>query len=206
MSVTLAKGERIIRSYDYGKVKKIAALEATEGCNNLTITNRRIIHSRSAKGMGKSGLSVQEIPVRSAKYVNVSYGVIKYPMFLLLAICYMLCALTWVIVFADYRGDRAFIGGVMFAVVAVICLVIYLVKKDCKLNCAITTDGIVSPVMALSTSSGNSMTRKMYKKAAVAASATTFNVAVKVNMDVAKQMAEELGAVIMAAANEENVD
>lgn len=204
MSVTLAKGERIIRSYDYGKVKKSAALDAAESCSNLTVTNRRIIYSRSAKGMGKSGLSVQEIPVRSAKYVNVSYEVIRYPVALVEAIFCMLFALTFMIAFKNLASGVY--GGVLFAVAAAICLVIYLVKKDCRLNCAITTDGIVSPVMALSTSSGNSMTRKMYKKAAVAASATTFNVAVKVNMDVAKQMAEELGAVIMAAANEENVD
>lgn len=203
MPVKFAEGEKIIRSYDYGKVAKSAVLDATACSSNLTVTNRRIIHSRGTKGMGKSGLSVQEIPVGSAKYVNVAYGVVRYPIFLVFAFLFALFA---IVLIAGLGEDGLSVVGAVPAVGAVICLIMYLARKDCVLNCSIATESIVSPVMAISTSSGNSHTRKLYRKAAVAASATTFNVTIKVNADVAKQMAEELGAVIIEAANKEIID
>lgn len=201
MPVTLAKGEKIIKSYDYGKVKGSSVLDATASSGNLTVTNRRIIHSRNIKGMGKGGISVEEIPVSSAKYVNVAYRTIRYPVFLVVAIILMLLSVMQLA-----SEDDSTATALVFGIVAVVCFVLYLVKKDCELTCAIATTGIVSPVMLLSTSSGNSFTRRLYRKARAAASATTFSISVKVNEDVAKQMSEELGAIILETANGEEND
>lgn len=201
MSVTLAKNEKIIRSYDYAGVKSHSVLDGAASYRNLTITNRRIIQSNHFKGTGKEGLQVSEMPVSSAQYVDVAHKVLRYPIFLVLGILFALIA-----IFTAISAEEVSSGTVMTAIFSIVCFIIYALKKDCVLLCSIAAEKYVTPVMMLRTSSGNSLTRHVYRKAAGVAAATTINVAVKVDTEVAKQMTEELGAVILAAANGEYND
>lgn len=195
MAISLIQGEKIIKSYDYGKKKSYSVDAASEG-KNLTITNRRIIHSCTVKGAGRDGLSVSEIPIDAAKYVNTFCLRKRYPLLLVFAILFALLAIAFL-----PMGN--FAVAIMILLVAVVFAIAFLVKKDCIFTCSIGTNGITSALMSFGSASGNSLTRRFFKSIGNLSAATTVMIKMKVNADVAKQMTEELGTVILAAANGE---
>ena len=92
MSIKLANDEKIVKSYEYAGVSKLGIGNSASTTKTLTVTNKRIIHESVTTGMGTDCVSTQEIPVKSAKYVNVYYGMKSYSILLLMGILFMLIA------------------------------------------------------------------------------------------------------------------
>lgn len=204
MSIKLAEGERIIKSYDYGEAKTGALLAASKSQRNLTITNRRIISSCATDGMGKHGLFVNEMPIKSAKNVSTSYQKITYPILLVFGI---LCAIIGVgsmvvsLIQTEGASKMGILIGFVGLVVAASFIFKYFKKRDCVLTLSILTEGLLSNAMSLRASSGNSLTRKWFKGAKIAEEATILYVFINVDPEVARVMTEEIGSVILDAAN-----
>lgn len=98
MSVQLSNGEKIVRSYDYGRTEVKGSPNFNQTINNLTITNKRIIHSQRGKGLGADSYTQSDMPISSAKYVNVFYKLQRYPIFLLLGLVYFAMALFYLVI------------------------------------------------------------------------------------------------------------
>lgn len=80
----------------------------------------------------------------------------------------------------------------------------FIFKKDYVLNCNIGTEGVVTPgVFSINSRSGNTRTRRIFSNAAAMGNSRSMSVKIKVDSKIAKQVAEELGAVITAVNNGE---
>lgn len=194
MSIKLAEGEKLIRTYDYGKVRSTGVASSGDSESALLVTNRRIIHRIAGHGVGKEHLSVTEMPLRSAKYVNTFYGMKSYPILFVLGILFVLSAII------EFSSSIIWVG-IVSLVAAVACFVIFFLKKDYTVTCQIFAESYIAPAFYCSSRSGNSLTRGAFGALSRGSKATTINVKVSVNNEVAKVMADELGYVIQAAAN-----
>lgn len=194
MSIKLAEGEKVLRTYVYGKVKQSGLANSGDSDRTLYVTNQRIIHRIAGQGLGKEHLVVNEMPIKSAKYVTTQYGKRSYPFLLILGI---ICAM---IAIGGFAGSSGWVGG-FGLIFAALFIAIYIFKKDYMITCQIFNEGYVSTAFYCSSRSGNSLTRGAFGALAKAGDATTINVKVSVNNEVAKLMADELGYVIHAAQN-----
>lgn len=193
-NIRLAEGEKVIRNYDYTQSSSLGITSSTRSARNLMVTNKRVIHTTTKGGMGKEQLSVQELPIKYIRTVNSFYGKKKYPAFLFLGIVFALIGLFLTIMI----NEPALL---IFLIPAAIFALIYVFKTDYSYSCNISANGIVCNGMSLGSSSGNSLTRGLFKSAAALDVTTTINIQVKVNGDITKQMVSELGSVIMDVKN-----
>lgn len=193
-NIRLAEGEKVIRNYDYTQSSSLGITSSTRSARNLMVTNKRVIHTTTKGGMGKEQLSVQELPIKYIRTVNSFYGKKKYPVFLFLGIVFALIGLILTI-----EIDEPAL--LIFLIPAAIFVLIYVFKTDYSYSCNISANGIVCNGMSLGSSSGNSLTRGLFKSAAALDVTTTINIQVKVNGDITKQMVSELGSVIMDVKN-----
>lgn len=196
MPVVLAQNEKVIRSYDYATFKTLNVAKTSNAARNLTITNKRVIHTESTGGTGTSCINVSEMPVKSAKFVNVYYGQRSLSVFLIWAVIF---AIVGVLGFAVIKLTALGLVGLALTVVFAL---LYKFKKDYALNCNIKADTFIIPAMGFEVKAGNSIFKKFFNRFRKAEKATFINVRVRINKEVAKVMAEELGAVIIEAANE----
>lgn len=139
------------------------------------------------------------MPIKSAKYVNTFYGMKSYPILIVLGVIFALVAL--ITLFASEGGAAKIIGLIVFGAIAALCFIVYARKKDYTLTCSIDSESYVTHVLNFSTKSGNSLTRGLFSFLRKADRSNVINVKVSVNKDVAKQLAEELGSIVTAAAN-----
>lgn len=193
MSIKLAEGEKVLRTYVYGKVKQTGLANSGDSDRTLYVTNQRIIHRVAGQGIGKEHLSVTEMPIKSAKYVNTQYGKRSYPALLIVGIIFVLAGI------AMLTATGAL--GLLPLLIGIVAIVAYFLKKDYMITCQIFNEGYISTAFYCSSRSGNSLTRGAFGALAKAGDATTINVKVSVNNEVAKLMADELGYVIHAAQN-----
>lgn len=204
MSVQLAKDEKILRTYDYATAKKGGLAGATVS-KTLVVTNKRIIHREVGEGKNNEFLNTSEMPITSAKYVNTYYNKVGFPRFLIQAIVAAIIAVILFIVsaaFAEDLDDAAGIVtffGVLALVFAAIFFFIYIKKKDYKFTCVIDTDTHITPAFSFASASTDTKTNAYFKKAKKANRTTSLKIVV--NAPIAKQMADELGYVIMSAVN-----
>ena len=197
MSIKLANDEKIVKSYEYAGVSKLGVGNSAGTTKKLIVTNKRIIHEAITTGMGTDCVSTQEIPVKSAKYVNVYYGMKSYAALLVMGFVFVLIALFSLITSA--AGGDMEVGAPLFLVFfifGVIFMILWKFVKNYVVTCTILTDSIIMPTMHLSSRAGSTLTRRARGALAAADNTATINVQVKVNKDVAKAMAEELGAVL----------
>ncbi len=199
MSVKLANGEKLIRNYEYGTVDVKGIGKSSGAHRTLIVTNRRIIHQETSVGKGSERISTSEMPIKSAKYVNTFYGMKSYPILIVLGVIFALVAL--ITLFASEGGAAKIIGLIVFGAIAALCFIVYARKKDYTLTCSIDSESYVTHVLNFSTKSGNSLTRGLFSFLRKADRSNVINVKVSVNKDVAKQLAEELGSIVTAAAN-----
>lgn len=181
MSVQLANGETVLKSYDYASVTRLGA-KSQASSNNITVTNRRVIHSRTSKGPGSEAMVVEEIPIEYANNVQVGYSSSRRTSLLVWGIL-MICTIVGIIP-------------------GIISIVMFFINKKNVFVCAIQSNCMITPVMGISIGSANFATQ-LYgsKKADSIVSALTFTVDVKVNREVVKAMSEELGATILEAVS-----
>ncbi len=199
MSVKLANGEKLIRNYEYGTVDVKDIGKSSGAHRTLIVTNRRIIHQETSVGKGTERISTSEMPIKSAKYVNTFYGMKSYPILIVLGVIFALVAL--ITLFASEGGAAKIMGLIVFGAIAALCFIVYARKKDYTLTCSIDSESYVTHILNFSTKSGNSLTRGLFSFLRKADRSNVINVKVSVNKDVAKQLAEELGSVVTAAAN-----
>lgn len=210
MSIKLANGEKIVRSYDYGMTKTKNGLNSNATTKNLTITNKRIIHRQCGKGLASDSIIQSDMPINSAKYVNVSYKRTRYPIFLIWA---LLMFVLSILCFAQC-GEPAYEGtpiatmftafGIITMLAAIAFIFMYIFKKDYAIDCNISAEGVVTPnVFAVSSRSYNSRTSRVFSNAAAMGNSSNKRIKIRVNGEIAKQIAEELGAVITSVNNGE---
>ncbi len=200
MSIQLANGEKILRSYDYAtSVSK--GIAGTDGSKTLVITNKRIIHKENQKGKKSSGTNISEMPVSAAKYVRTNFKETRYPIFLIIGIILAIVAVVSLIAVVASGEDFAagLIPFIIIGIIAAIFIIIYLKKKTHSFSCSIDTDTHITNAFGFSSVSGDSRTSGLF--AAARRANNSFYIKVKVNAEVAQQMADELGYVIAAAAN-----
>lgn len=204
MSVQLAKDEKVLRTYDYATARKGGLASATVS-KTLVVTNKRIIHREVGEGKNNEFLNTSEMPITSAKYVNTSYNKVGFPRFLIQAIVAAIIAVVLFIVsiafgedLEDAAGIVTFLGFIAL-VMGAIFFFIYLKKKDYKFSCTIDTDTHITPAFSFASMSTDTRTNAYFKKAKKANKTTSLRIVV--NAPIAKQMADELGYVIMSAIN-----
>ena len=192
MSIQLSNNEKILRTYDYATAKS-RGLAAAKRSKTLIITNKRIIHKEISKGANTTSVNMSEMPIETAKYIRTSFKKTGYPILIVFAV---LAAIVGTIMLILLKN---FIPFLITGIMAAICIFIYIKKKDYAFSCSIDTNTHITNAFNFSSISGSSRTRGIF---AIFGSANkNFSIKVKVNSEVAQQMANELGYVIAAAAN-----
>lgn len=198
MAIKLANNESIVASYPYAKGKGKGNHTSCE----LIVTNRRVINSSE----GKRCASYEDIPLKAAERVNVSYGIKLggFGIFLIVlgTIVALLGLAAGVLAFVEPEGlivelfgEESVLSsvGIIFgvgAVLIVLGIILAILLKSAKLSLALSSSGLSEQTMVI----GKAATayRKKSKKKVKA-------MKIKVSPKVVKQMAEELCAVIMDA-------
>lgn len=199
MSIKLANGEVIVKNYEYGTVNVTGVAKNIGSHRNLIVTNRRVIHQETSLGRGTERISTKEMPVKSANHVSTFYGMKNYPIFLILGIIFAIIAVVMLI--AIPGGAAKIVSFIVAGIIAVVFFILYAKKRDYTLTCSIDSEAYISHSLNFSTKSGNSMTKGFFARFRRADNSNVINVKVSVDHDVAKLLAEELGSVIIAAAN-----
>lgn len=201
MSIKLANGENIVKSFDYAGVSKLGIGNSAGTTKKLIVTNKRIIHESVTTGMGTDCVSSQEIPVKSAKYVNTYYGMKSHATLLIWGILLAFFAIALMIA-GGSDEDMAEVMmpfAIIILIVAAVFFLLYFFVKDYIVTCTILTDGFVAPVMGVSSRAGSTLTNGARGILRRTDNAATINVKVKVKKENAKAMAEELGATLLDA-------
>ncbi len=194
MSIKFAENEKVIRTYDYATQKGFKIGSAAFAGKSLVVTNKRIVHVETSHMTGGRTITTQQMPVEAAKYVSTSYSMKPYPIFLVLAIVIALLGIVGAIALEMPALFAALIPAAIF-------FLIFCFKKDLVLSASFETDTRITHAFGCSTKNGNSLTKgffRFFRKRDN--NLATIYVSVKVNREVSERMAEELGAVIMAAA------
>lgn len=194
MSIKLAENEKVVRTYDYATQKGFKIGSAAFAGKSLIVTNKRVVHVETSHTTGGKSINTQQMPVSAAKYVSTSYNMKPYPIFLVLGLIIAIFS----IVGAIALEMPPLFAGLIFAAIFIL---IFCFKKDLVLSCSFETDTRITHAFGCSTKNGNSVTKgffRFFRKHD--RNLATIYVSVKVNREVAEAMAEELGAVIMAAA------
>ena len=193
MSIKLAKDEKIVRTYDYA-TSTSKGLSGSTSTKTLVVTNKRIIHREAGHGAGNESLNTSEMPVEAAKYINTFFAKVRFPIYLVLALIFALAGVALTVAIPDV--DLQSIIWIPFLLMTVLFIVIFIFKKKLTFTCTIDTDTYITPAFTFSSFSGNTATKGLGFK--YAKSNKTKSVKVIVNNHIARQMADELGYVIMA--------
>lgn len=197
MSVQLAKNEKVVRSYDYATAQK-GGLASTSITKSLVVTNKRIIHKEVGTGKNNEFVKTSEMPVSSAKYVNTYYQKLKFPIFLVWGIIFAVIALVAFLAIPEEIADFKALAFLPL-ILGVIFILVYIFKKQYIFVCTIDTDTHITPAFGFSSVSRNSKTDGI--TAVGKKGNKTTSIEVVINPETAKQMADEIGSVIMAAVN-----
>ena len=165
----------------------------------LIVTNKRIIHEQVCEKRGNEVILRQEMPVADAKYVKTTMGKTSTPRFLLLAILFALVAAAAVVVSTlEFAAKFQFVFWILaapFAVLAIVNLYNYFATCSKVVSFSIFTDHIVTPVIystAIETNNDEGAGKKANKEPALE---------IRVDTTIAREIANELGAAILDAAN-----
>lgn len=207
MSVSLAKNERVIKEYEYANMSVVGIGKKSATTKKLTVTNKRIIHQESTAGIGTERISTTEMPVKDAKYVNAYYGSKSFGFLLKLGIYVLI--FTVGLVYLLLASDTSLEGGMLalvacLGIIGVVAIILYFVIKDRSVIFSIRTDTHITPAMQASSKAESLLTKGIFARLRSADRGLTINVKVKVNQKVAKELVEELGAVILEAQNAED--
>ena len=201
MSVQLTKDEKILRSYEYA-TSNSRGLGATQGSKTLVITNKRIIHKETISGRKCSGTNMSEMPISAAKYVNTAFRVTRYPILFVLGCLFVFLAAAMFVLFRFILSQFIRIPTILCLIpllIAGICFLVYFLKKTYSFACSIDTDTRITSAFGFATVSGNSRTKDLFDMFRRANK--NFYIDIEVNPEVTRQMAEEMGGIIAAAAN-----
>lgn len=200
MSIQFAKDEKVLKSFNYAAVGYNKKKDKYDTFKALTVTNKRIIHEAVRETRGNELILRQEMPVTDAKYIKTAMGKTATPSLLLQAILFAIIAVAAIVVsFLDFAEKFRFvfwIAAAPFVVLAVVKLVAFFASLSSVVSFSIYTDHAVTPVMMTAVVEGdqNNADGAPIKKAKKEP-----QLEIRVNADVAREIADELGAVILNA-------
>ncbi len=197
MSVQFAKNEKVIKSFNYASVGYNKKKNQYDTAKSLIITNKRIIHESVSEKRGNAVILRQEMPIADAKYVKTTMGKTSNPAYLLQAILFAIISAAAVFVstldFAEKFYVLFLVLAVPFAILTLVKLAAYFSSCSKVVSFSIFTDHIVTPVIctsAIESNTDNASGKKAKKEPALE---------IRVNADVAREIADGLGAAILDA-------
>ena len=209
MSIKLSKNEKIIKSFDYateGYHKKTSRFDTFK---SLIVTNKRVIHEEVCeRRAGKGTVIRNEMPVGDAKYLSTAVNKTSRPGFIVAAVIFALLAVIAFVLpslnvipedVMEMIGTYLTIVGGMFALIALVCLLNYFASRKTLIMCRISSDHAVYPVMGFVSLSGevNTDNDSNKKKKRKKESDQGKTLEIRVNAAVARELVDELGAVIL---------
>ena len=200
MSVQLAKDEKVIRSFTYAAVGYNKKKDRYDTFKSLVVTNKRIIHESVRETRNNELILRQEMPVADAKFVKTSMGKTASPEFLVQAI--VLGVIAAIIIFLSTLEFAAKFSFALWGVAAILVvlgvmrLVAYFGSLSSVVSFSIFTDHELISAMGTSASESdhaNAVKNKNKK------SNQEPSLEIRVNADVARDIANGLGAAILDA-------
>ncbi len=177
MSIKLSKNEKILKEYAYSTV----TVNKEETSKKLIITNKRLVHRIETHKMGGEEIVNEQINVGDVKSVDASYGKQTHPIFLVWAILFGLAGVAMI-------AAQIIVGVIIALLIAAGFVALYIFKKEFVVTCAFSFERATAELVAGSSMAGYGMGGKAVKKIKIA-----------VNGSVAKDMVEEIGALILDA-------
>ncbi len=171
MNLPLTEGESIVKSWAYGKARG-SLIGGDRQEMSLTVTNKRIINMVD----GKKSFSQSEIPIDQVKSVNGSCAKHSRLGLLIFGIILLIVGIICVIAFPPLCAI-----GLIFGV---LLLILFFLLRGAKINLRIDLENESSNGITISSIGTHSNSKKGAK------------IKIRVNYDVAKQMLNELGALI----------
>ena len=219
MSIKLSKDEKLMKSFEYaaeGYHKRTAKFDTFK---SLIVTSKRVIHEEVCTRRSKKMVVRNEMPVTDAKYLSNKIVKLSKPGLLVAAIIFALLAVVAFVLpspdilpeeIAKQIGTYITMVGAALAVIALSFLMGYFASRKTLIACCISTDHPLYPVMGFASLSGEVNTDEDNKKKKSKKSDKGKTLEIQVDTEVAAQLVDELGAVILDAiayepANEEPV-
>ena len=200
MSVKFAKDEKVIKSFDYATVGYNKRKGQYDTFKSLIVTNKRVIHESVNDKRNNEIILRQEMPVADAKYVKTTMGKTSNPTYLLQALLFAIIAAAAVFVstldFAEKFYVAFLVLAVPFAILTFVKLATYFSSCTKVVSFSIFTDHVVTPVIctaAVEAENKETEGKKNTKKDP--------SLEIRVNADVAREIADGLGAAILDAIN-----
>ena len=197
MAIQFAKDEKIIKSFNYAAAGYNKKKGTHEAFKNLIVTNKRVIHEAVRETRGNALILRQELPVTDAKYVKTTMGKTSSPKFLVQANIFAFFTIASVVVslfeFASKFQFVFWLAAVILGVFAIVKLVEFFKSMSTIVSFAIYTDHTVTPVLATAEQDGD------YEKNAEGKKKNSPALEIRVNGDVAREIADGLGAAILDA-------
>lgn len=200
MAIQFAKDEKVIKSFNYAAVGYNKKKNKCDTFKNLIVTNKRVIHEAVRETRGNELILRQEMPVTDAKYVKTTIGKTSAPEFLVQAIIFAIVAVAAVaLAFLDFAAKFQivfWIAAVPFVILAIVKLAAYFASRSAVVSFSIFTDHTVTPVMSTAVEEGDYENAEEGKRKKGKREPT---LEIRVNADVAREIADELGAAILDA-------
>ncbi len=186
MSIKLAKDEVIVKQYDYSKTQS-GALGIR---SHLIVTNKRVIEEKVCDVKRNERVVRSEMPIDRAQYVKTKFRREGNFAWLIMALIGIALMMMGIVLKSDSKGIFIVLG----LIVAALGFILFVFVRKSTVTCTISSDKLVVPTLALTSS-----TRRLILKHHVGTNNDVL--AIKVNPEVAFEMVNELGAVILEAQN-----
>ncbi len=200
MSVQFAKDEKVIKSFDYATVGYNKRKGQYDTFKSLIVTNKRVIHESVSDKHNNEIILRQEMPVADAKYVKTTMGKTSNPAYLLQALLFAIIAAAAIFVSTLDFAEKFYVAFLVlaapFAILTFVKLAAYFSSRSNIVSFSIFTDHVVTPVIctaAVETENKETEGKKNTKKDPA--------LEIRVNADVAREIADGLGAAILDAIN-----
>ena len=197
MSVQFAKDEKVIKSFNYANTGYNKKKGQYDTFKSLIVTNKRVIHESVNDKSYNEIILRQEMPVADAKYVKTTMGKVSNPLYLLQAILFAVIAVAAVVVstldFAEKFYVLFLVLAAPFAILTFVKLAAYFASRAKIVSFSIYTDHVVTPVISTAAVEANTDDTQGKK------SKGEPTLQIQVNADVAREIADGLGAAILDA-------
>ena len=197
MSVQFAKDEKVIKSFNYANAGYNKKKGQYDTFKSLIVTNKRVIHESVNATNHNEVILRQEMPVADAKYVKTTMGKVSTPAYLLQALLFAVIAIAAIIVSTLDFAEKFFVLFLVlaapFVVLALVKLAAYFASRAKVVSFSIYTDHVVTPVISTAAVEANTDDTQSKK------SKSEPTLQIQVNADVAREIADGLGAAILDA-------
>ena len=200
MSVQLAKDEKVIRSFTYATLGYNKKKNKYDTFKSLIVTNKRLIHEAIRETRSNELILRQEMPVADAKYIKTVMGKSFSPQLLVQAIIYAVLAVVIALLATFDFAEKFFfvflILAAPFLFVAIKKLIDYFASFSNIVSFSIFTDHPVTPVL---TTAAVEVNNNENTDGAPRKAKNEPSLEIRVDANVARQIADGLGAAILNA-------